>query len=104
MVGMLAIVRLRDCVPALPIPLAALQLPLSLSLAVEDRSLMLAALFIERGAIAASETIDADVDNKSFLEDTTPKNDLGRSCAIELPPAKNRISQEYVLNFTADAD
>ena len=101
---MFAIVRLRGCVPALPIPLEALQLPLSLSLVAEDRSLMLAALFIDRGAIAPSETIDAGVDNKSLLEDAIPMNDLGRGCAVELPPAKNKIFQEYVLNFSADVD
>ena len=103
---MFAIVRLRGCVPALFIPLEALQLPLSLSLslAVEDRSLMLAALFIDRGAIAPSETIDAGVDNKSLLEDAIPMNDLGRGCAVELPPAKNKIFQEYVLNLSADVD
>ena len=74
-VGMLEIVRLLGCDPVLPTPLLQLSpLSLSLSLAVEDRSLMLAALFIDRGATAPSETNDAGADKKSFLEAPGPKD------------------------------
>ena len=87
-VGMLAIVRLLCCDPALPSPVLQLS---PLSLAVEERSLMLAALFIARGAT------DAGAAKKSFPEDPAPKDCGGWGCAVkplvELPAAKNRSAR-----------
>ena len=109
-VGMLAIVRLLCFDPALPTPELQLSpLSLSLSLAVEERSFMLAALFIDRGATAPSGAADAGAAKKSLPEDPVPpaaapgpKDCCGCGGAVkplvELPAAKKRNADIYLLS------
>ena len=98
-VGMLAIVRLLCCEPDLPTPMLQLS---PLSLAVEDRSLRLAVLFMDRGETAPSRTSDAGADKKSFLVGPWPENCGGWGCAAEslvLPTAFKRRARAQKLYF-----